>query len=607
MLGKRRRRSFEPLEPRCLLSVVGALDATATVAISIPTDLTAVPGEEVIAPIRVDNAAGIRSAEIRLQYDTALLNADNSSVRAGDLWPTSGTTIQAQVDDAAGTIAVFIDSAAGLASGAGSLLDIHFSIGASPPVSTTAKIDLQQVRLNEGTIAASPEPQPGPDATDGAIQVLAGNQPPRVTVPESPQSTADDTPLVFSVATGNAITADDPDAGDLPVQLTLTANQGVSTLSGTTGLTFTSGTGTSDTTMTFSGKIADINTALDGLTFVPSAGFEGAASLTIAANDLGHTGPGGAQTSPTSTVVIAVGGPGSIVGFVYADGNNNGLREDFEGLPGVRVVLTGTDRGGHPVSASAAVTNAHGGYRFDGLPTGEYQLSVPQPAAVLPGGPEIRSGIQLAPNQVFSGLASEFREVGLRPEFISNRFLLGSMLPVGSPQWQSLLGQIVDRAETMAVQAAPTNLQISASASVNTQIVASQFVAAPSVSATPRVTADLATARDAGNSIVAFSASRAAAAPSAGSVAPRVVANAAAVRTAGRSTAVPLAAAATAANTSVREQVLRGAFEGIGSQTDLLLGAVLDSQWVNGAAVSGGQDATRKKTPADVLFENASW
>ena len=39
-----------------------------------------------------------------------------------------------------------------------------------------------------------------------------------------------------------------------------------------------SGTGSGDTTMTFAGTAADINNALDGMTFSPTTGFAGAAT-----------------------------------------------------------------------------------------------------------------------------------------------------------------------------------------------------------------------------------------------------------------------------------------------------------------------------------------
>jgi len=63
--------------------------------------------------------------------------------------------------------------------------------------------------------------------------------------------------------------------------------------------------GTADATMTFTGTIANINTALNGMTFTPNAGFNGAATLTIVSNDQGNTGTGGAK-SDTDVVNIQV-------------------------------------------------------------------------------------------------------------------------------------------------------------------------------------------------------------------------------------------------------------------------------------------------------------
>jgi len=58
--------------------------------------------------------------------------------------------------------------------------------------------------------------------------------------------------------------------------------------------------------MTFTGTIANINSALNGMTFTPTAGFSGTGSLTITSNDLGNTGTGGPLTD-TDTVNIQVG------------------------------------------------------------------------------------------------------------------------------------------------------------------------------------------------------------------------------------------------------------------------------------------------------------
>jgi len=72
------------------------------------------------------------------------------------------------------------------------------------------------------------------------------------------------------------------------------------------GLTFSVGDGTDDASMTFTGTIAAINTALDGLQFDPTPAFIGSASVSITTDDQGNTGTGGAQ-SDNDVVNITVG------------------------------------------------------------------------------------------------------------------------------------------------------------------------------------------------------------------------------------------------------------------------------------------------------------
>jgi CSLREA domain-containing protein len=136
------------------------------------------------------------------------------------------------------------------------------------------------------------------------ISVAAVNDAPVNTVP-GPQATARDTPLVFSVADSNAISTSDVDAGNGAVRLTLSSSGGTLTLGGTAGLTFVSGDGVDDSTMTFTGNIASVNAALAGLVFKPNAGFDGAASLQITTDDQGLSGAGGAR-SDTDSVSITV-------------------------------------------------------------------------------------------------------------------------------------------------------------------------------------------------------------------------------------------------------------------------------------------------------------
>jgi len=137
------------------------------------------------------------------------------------------------------------------------------------------------------------------------VTVVAINNAPVNSVP-GPQGTAKNLPLLFSTSGGNPISISDFDAGTSPVRATLGTTKGTLTLSRTTGLTFTAGDGTADANMTFTGTIANINAALDGMRLDPPSGFSGTTSLTITTDDLGHTGAGGAL-SDTDTMLITVG------------------------------------------------------------------------------------------------------------------------------------------------------------------------------------------------------------------------------------------------------------------------------------------------------------
>src|SRR5205085_2864763 len=195
------------------------------------------------------------------------------------------------------------------------------------------------------------------DSDTVAITVASVNDAPVHSIP-GPQSTNEDTSLVFSSGNGNAITVADVDAGTSPVQVTLAATNGTITLSQTTGLSFTSGDGAADGTMTFSGTLTDINAALNGLAFAPSSNFNGAASLQITSDDLGHSGSGGALTDNDTVAITvnavndapmhAVPGPQSTnedTSLVFSSGNGNAI------------TVTDLDAGTSPVQVTLAATN----------------------------------------------------------------------------------------------------------------------------------------------------------------------------------------------------------------------------------------------------------
>jgi VCBS repeat-containing protein len=136
------------------------------------------------------------------------------------------------------------------------------------------------------------------------ITVASVNDAPVNTIPGS-QATNEDTSLYFSVANGNLVSVADVDAGSSQIRVTLTATNGLLTLSQTTGLSFIQGDGNSDTTMRFTGTLTNINSALAGMHFAPTLNYNGAATVQIFTEDLGFTGSGGAL-SDTDTIGITV-------------------------------------------------------------------------------------------------------------------------------------------------------------------------------------------------------------------------------------------------------------------------------------------------------------
>ena len=124
-------------------------------------------------------------------------------------------------------------------------------------------------------------------------------------VPALREGVVKNTLLMFSATNSDQISISDVDAGNAAVQLTLATSNGVLTLSGTTGLSFSVGTGDADSNMTFTGTISNINAALNGMAFAPTNNFVGLAELQINTSDLGNSGGGGAQ-SDTDIVNISV-------------------------------------------------------------------------------------------------------------------------------------------------------------------------------------------------------------------------------------------------------------------------------------------------------------
>lgn len=117
-------------------------------------------------------------------------------------------------------------------------------------------------------------------------------------------ATLDQSTLMNITKVFGPISISDVDAGGAQLSVRLEASAGSLSLSGITGLTFTTGDGTADAVMEFTGTLTNINTALNGLSCIPPAFFVGDINITIKVDDQGNTP--GAPLSDTKTPVLHV-------------------------------------------------------------------------------------------------------------------------------------------------------------------------------------------------------------------------------------------------------------------------------------------------------------
>jgi VCBS repeat-containing protein len=135
------------------------------------------------------------------------------------------------------------------------------------------------------------------------IDVTAVNDAPMITVPDTDAegegnqlTTAEDTPIVFSTLSGKAITVADPDGDILTAIVQVTEGSGKLEITAVNhGATLIDSVASE---LHFSGTVAQINAALEGLTYTPTKDWAGSSTLTIKTSD--------GQAIDTKTVDITV-------------------------------------------------------------------------------------------------------------------------------------------------------------------------------------------------------------------------------------------------------------------------------------------------------------
>ena len=138
------------------------------------------------------------------------------------------------------------------------------------------------------------------------VDVTNVNEAPVHTLPAGQEVVTDTT---LTLAGASAISVADVDAGSDDIRVALTAAGGTLTLGTTSGLGFSTGDGTADATVTFTGTLAEVNAALDGLAY--AAGAVGSGSIRVVTDDLGNNGTGGAQQDGDTLAIdiVAANGP----------------------------------------------------------------------------------------------------------------------------------------------------------------------------------------------------------------------------------------------------------------------------------------------------------
>ena len=122
---------------------------------------------------------------------------------------------------------------------------------------------------------------------------------------------------IFSDISGDPIALEDPDAAplDLKWDLSLSVGAGTLTLSGIAGLT---GSGDGTGALDYQGTLSALNAALDGLSFTPPPGFDGATALRL---------NGASYNAMAVAAVVAMADPATFVVFTTADSGSGSLRQ----------------------------------------------------------------------------------------------------------------------------------------------------------------------------------------------------------------------------------------------------------------------------------------
>jgi hypothetical protein len=251
----------------------------------------------------------------------------------------NGTPVELDVESAAGVFEPY---------GSGTITNgtAVIALPAIPPGQYELQASVADIAGNVGTSAVE-----SLGVVPPGTAVLA----PNLVVPTA-QTVSPGGTRVFSSAGSNAITVGDSDPTQSTLTVTIAAANGTVSLTDIDNLTFSNGSGTDDTSVTFSGAAADINTALDGLSYSPNAGFSGDDTLNISVDDANTLAAGQGGASANVTIVVAqpvgpnVSAPGS-------EAMNAGTTLTFSAANNDPITVSDSGAANTPLTVSLSVTS----------------------------------------------------------------------------------------------------------------------------------------------------------------------------------------------------------------------------------------------------------
>jgi hypothetical protein len=185
----------------------------------------------------------------------------------------------------------------------------------------------------------------------GLVDDSQSGQAPTISSP-STGSLMENSSLVWSSGNGNLISVADSAAGSNDDSLTLSVSHGVLNLASTTGLTLTAGANDSSF-MTVIGTIANLNAALNGLSYTPTSGYSGSDSLSVSlfdSSDALSATPASVRITVNALTPPSVAAPStatvslnSYVTFSSGAGNPITLTDPDAGSGTDQLTLTATD------------------------------------------------------------------------------------------------------------------------------------------------------------------------------------------------------------------------------------------------------------------------